>query len=53
MMMKALLCIETFYLGISNMMHLLLTVHIYGYETLPMSVKDEKRMATTEMRMVR
>ena len=24
----------------------------YGYETWPMSVKDEKRMATTEMRMV-
>ena len=26
---------------------------LYGYETWPMSVKDEKRMATTEMRMVR
>ena len=25
----------------------------YGCETWPMSVKDEKRMATTEMRMVR
>ena len=25
----------------------------YDYETWPMSVKDEKRMATTEMRMVR
>ena len=26
---------------------------LYGCETWPMSVKDEKRMATTEMRMVR
>ena len=26
---------------------------LYGCETWPMSVKDERRMATTEMRMVR
>ena len=26
---------------------------LYGYETWPMSVKDERRMATTEMRLVR
>ena len=26
---------------------------LYGCETWPMSVKDEKRMTTTEMRMVR
>ena len=26
---------------------------LYSCETWPMSVKDEKRMATTEMRMVR
>ena len=26
---------------------------LYGCETWPMSVKDEERMATTEMRMVR